>query len=264
MPYSARCKKCGTETSSGALCPRCGGKLGPWRCLWRTQRIPVLSWSCWNAPMRIMLPALAVMALAAMGVELTLGGWPALERLMAGSFPLLMLSLVGAAVLLTGLVLLLRGREVLEIAADKGGLTVTVLLPKPGAVSLLARLHSPAEAADPALQRTYGLFLEEKTIPWKSIRRVGLWPEKQLVLFYAPAHWLRAAVPCDRASWPEMRQTITDKLGKQKHTRLPDVFRPAEGAPKKQRYRQTEMQDTVSLSEIEAMNAEAESQAPEE
>ena len=242
MPYSARCKKCGTETSSGALCPRCGGKLGPWRCLWRTQRIPVLSWSCWNASMRIMLPALAVMALAAMGVELTLGGWPALERLMAGSFPLLMLSLVGAAVLLTGL----------------------VLLPKPGAVSLLARLHSPAEAADPALQRTYGLFLEEKTIPWKSIRRVGLWPEKQLVLFYAPAHWLRAAVPCDRASWPEMRQTITDKLGKQKHTRLPDVFRPAEGAPKKQRYRQTEMQDTVSLSEIEAMNAEAESQAPEE
>ena len=271
MPLSARCRKCGTEVPSGVVCPRCGGKLGNPRCLWRVERRPVLSWAGWNTPMRVILPGIILMSTAVAIAELAGSGPGAAERLLTGDLPRLLLILAVSAVALTGLVLLLRGREVLEIAADKSGLTVTVLLPRPNAVSLLLRLRSPKLASDASRRREYGLFLEEKKLPWKEIRRVQVWTEKSLVLFYAPAWWLRLALPCDQETWPEVRQVIIERLGRQKNTRLPDMLRPAGTAGKQQGRRteqlaghQMEMEESASVLEIEAMNAEAERASREE
>lgn len=266
MPLSARCKKCGTETASGAICPRCGGKLGNLRWLWRVERRPVLSWIGWNTPMRVILPGITLMAAAVAAAELIGGGAGAVERLLSGDLPRLLLILTASALALTGLVLVLRGREVLEIAAEKSGLTVTVLLPKPNAVSLLLRLRSPRLAADTSRRREYGLLLEERKLPWKEIRRVQIWAEKSLVLLYAPSWWLRLAVPCDQETWPEIRQVVTERLGRQKNTRLPEVFRPA-GDNRQKKHRpaqQMEMGETASIMDIEAMNAEAEQESRED
>ncbi len=255
MPLSARCKKCGMEAAPGACCPRCGGKQGTPRYFWRVQQRPVLSWDRWNAPMRILLPIIGVVAGTVTVLEALSGDPARLRQLLTGDLPLLLGAMLGAAVLLTGLVLACQGTEVLEIAADKTGLTVTTLLPRPGMLSLLARLRSPALAGSASLRREYGLFLGEKKLPWKACRRVQLWPEKQMMLFYAPARWLQLAIPCDRTAWLDLGSLVREKLGKRRDVSLPAELRGESGTAKSGGSRQTETQ--ISLEEIAAMNAEA-------
>ena len=258
MPLSARCKKCSMEVPAGACCPRCGGKLGPARYFWRVQRRPVLSWECWNAPMRILLPVVAAVVLMAMAAEAAGEGWARLGQWAVRDLPVLLGGLLGASVLLTGLVLALQGTEVLEIAADKTGLTVTVLLPRPGMLSLLARLRSPALAGSASLRREYGLFLGEKKLTWKACRQVQLWPEKQLMLFYAPARWLQLAIPCDRTAWQELSGLVREKLGKRRDVRLPQELRGGAAAGSAPGSRRKEPPAfPVPVEEIAAMNAEA-------
>ena len=59
MALTAYCKKCAREVEPGEVCPYCGSKLGKnaAHAAWCVERTPVKDWMCWNALMRILLPA---------------------------------------------------------------------------------------------------------------------------------------------------------------------------------------------------------------
>ena len=71
------------------------------------------------------------------------------------------------------------------------------------------------EAAVPVLK------LEERHLSWRETARVQLWPEKCMILFYAPAWWLRVSAACTPLVWEDVMGLIREKLGRKKKIRLP-------------------------------------------
>lgn len=224
MAVTAFCRKCGKEIRPGATCPTCGSKLSAPHTLWRISRRPVLSWTCWNAPLRLALPALFLVGLALLGAELTAGPG-GLQRFLDGSMPALLGWMLAGLLFAVGLTLFLQGKETLEIAADKTGVTMRVLLPKPSALQLLAHFRSPRLLRDESQRMEYGLQADERRVAWKDVRRVQLWPEKGMFLLYGPRWWLRMAVPCDEEGWREMSALVTEKLGHKKGASVPASMR---------------------------------------
>ena len=224
MAQSAYCKKCRREVLPGGSCPYCGGKLGTPRTLWRVKHVPVRDWISWNAPMRLALPALLLVAAGVVLAEGVTGGAAGIERLLNGAFPRVLLWILAGLALLTLLVLLLQREEVLEVALDKSGLTVRTLLPKPGPLCLLAHLRSPALVKNDALRQEFGLLVDEQKLAWRQVKRVQWWPEKSQLLLYGPFWWLRLAVPVTAESWPELSAAVTERLGRKK-IRMPSGLR---------------------------------------
>ncbi len=230
MAQSAYCKKCRKEVLPGAACPYCGGKLGTPRTVWRVKHVPVRDWISWNAPMRLALPALMLVAAVILAAEGLTNGTAGIERLLNGAFPRVLLWILAGLTLAVLLVLLFQREEVLEVALEKSGITVRTLLPKPGPLCLLAHLRSPALARNDALRQEYGLLVDEQKLSWRQVKRIQWWPEKSQLLLYGPFWWLRMAVPVTAESWPELSAAITEKLGKKK-IRMPSGLR-APAAPK--------------------------------
>ena len=84
----------------------------------------------------------------------------------------------------------------------------------------MLRGKAPRTAEDGEGSRV--LKLSERQIAWKEISRVQLWPEKCIILFYAPAWWLRIPVVCTPFTWEDVMEYIREKLGRKKNVRLPE------------------------------------------
>ena len=228
MARTAYCKKCGREVTPGELCPYCGTRLGKTavHAAWVLERRPVTDWMCWNAVMRVLLPSgVGVLALVLV-LEGLAGGTEALERLFRGDFLWtlggLLLGILAAVVL----ILALQGKDLMDYAVDSRGIHVTRYLPEPTALKLLVRGKPPAllAGADPEGKV---LRLDQRDLAWKDVARVQLWPEKDYVLFYAPAWWMRLSVRCTPFSWEDVLEYIREKLGKKKKVRIPESLRAA-------------------------------------
>ena len=234
MPLTSYCKKCACDMPVGDVCPQCGGKLpaSSVRLAWCIEHTPLRDWMCWNAVMRIALPVLTLMLAMIFLLELLLGGLTGVERLLTGGlFPTLAGLALGALALLL-LIFMLQGDDLLDCVIDSAGLHVQQYLPQPTALKLLLRLRSPQllQQADES-----GLLLAgSREIPWKEIRRVQLWPEKGIILLYAPAWWQRLAIQCTRETWLDALGFIRDKIGKRKDVILPpECVQTAPPRPKK-------------------------------
>lgn len=235
MARTAYCKKCNREVPPGDICPICGTKLArtATHAAWVVERWPAADWMCWNAVMRWLVPAAGAVLILALVLEGLTGGAEAVERLFRGAFPLTVLALLGAMVLLVLAVLLLQGKELMDYVVDSRGVHVTRYLPEPNARKLLARGKSPAllNRLDPEAEHPV-LRLEERDLAWKDVARVQLWPEKCYLLFYAPAWWLRIPVRCTPFSWEDALSYVREKLGRKKTVELPEHLRtPAEKKP---------------------------------
>ena len=232
MALTAYCKKCAREVDAGERCPYCGSKLGKnsAHVAWCVERTPVKDWMCWNALMRILLPAALVILLLVLLAEGIAGGIAAVEKMLVSSFPVVLLILLGSILLLAFFALLLQGKELTDYIVDNRGIHEIHYLPDPTPVRLIARLKSPAlmKNAEPG-KRVAVLKLEEKDLPWKNVARVQLWPEKCMILYYAPSWWMRAAVVCTPFVWDDVMAITREKLGKKKKIRLPgSLVVPAE------------------------------------
>ena len=198
MALTAYCKKCAREVDAGEICPICGTRLGKnaTHAAWCVERIPVRDWICWNALMRILLPAALV---------------------------ILLLALAFAA-------LLLQGKELTDYVVDNRGIHEIHYLPDPTPVKLLVRLK-PLSLMKTAEQdgKAAVLKLGEKDLPWRNVARVQLWPEKGMILYYAPSWWMRIAVACTPFSWNDVMALTREKLGKKRKIKLPSsLVIPAE------------------------------------
>ena len=170
-----------------------------------------------NAVLRWLFPAGLAVLILALALEGLSGGPEAVERLFRSDFLLTLAGMIGLLLLLVFLALLLQGKELMDYVVDSRGIHVTRYLPRPTALRLILRFKSPRmmsqispEEASPILR------LEERSLPWREVSRVQLWPEKCYLLFYAPAWWLRIPVRCTPFSWEDALFYVREKLGKKK------------------------------------------------
>ena len=223
MPLTSYCKKCSRDMPVGDFCPECGGKLAASavRLAWCVDHTPVRDWMCWNAVMRLALPALGVMLVFIFAGELFFGGLTGVIRLLTGALLPTFAGLMLGALAVLLLVFILQGDDVQDCVIDNAGLHIQQYLPHPTALKLLLRLKSP-KLLDQADESGL-LLIGTKEIAWKELSRVQLWHEKGLILLYAPAWWQRLCIPCTRETWLDALAFIRNKIGKRK-----DVILPAE------------------------------------
>ncbi len=222
MALTSYCKKCGREVDAGEICPICGTRLGKTsaHAVWCLEVTPVRDWMSWNAVARILLPAGLAALVLILGLEGISGGTEAIEKLLGSGLLMTLAILLGTALGLVLLILAMQGTELADYVVDNRGIHETRYLPNPTALKLLARMKSPglmneAQGEIPVVK------LGEKTIAWKDVARVQLWPEKCMILVYAPAWWMRIAVACTPFTWEDTMGLIRNKLGKKKKVLLP-------------------------------------------
>lgn len=181
--------------------------------------------------MRLLLPVLGATFALALLLEALMGGFPGVTMLLGGG---LIFTLLGITTFLLAMMLavfILQGDDLLDCVIDARGIHVQLYLSQPTPVQLLARGKSPR------LLETMGedglLLLSSREIAWKDIHRVQLWPEKNMILFYAPRWWMQVALPCSPFVWQDALDFIREKIGKKKAVLLPEECRQAAPAKAK-------------------------------
>ena len=238
MPLTSYCKKCGQDVPVSSFCPYCRSKLAPntVRLAWCVDHHPVRDWMCWNAVMRLLLPVMAATILLVILLEAIMGGLDGVAMLLGGGLLVSLTGIMGMVLTVMLLVFILQGDDLLDCVVDARGIHVQKYLPEPTALKLVLRGKSPRmldAMGDENLR-----LVSSTEIAWKDITRVQLWPEKNMILFYAPKWWMRLALPCTPFTWEDALDCIREKIGKKKAVTLPEICRQAapakaKAAPKK-------------------------------
>ena len=238
MPLTSYCKKCGQDVPVSSFCPYCRSKLAPntVRLAWCVDHHPVRDWMCWNAVMRLLLPVMAATILLVILLEAVMGGLDGVAMLLDGGLLVSLTGIMGMVLTVMLLVFILQGDDLLDCVVDARGIHVQKYLPEPTALKLVLRGKSPRMLD--AMGDENLLLVSSTEIAWKDITRVQLWPEKNMILFYAPKWWMRLALPCTPFTWEDALDCIREKIGKKKAVTLPEICRQAapakaKAAPKK-------------------------------
>lgn len=223
MAVSAYCKKCRRDVPLGETCPLCGAKLGKnaARSHWHISHLPVSDWMCWNAVMRLTLPAFVLVFVIVFLSEILSGEQNALTGMLQSGLLRVLCILFVSFTCLLFLCLILQGRDEYEYIIDNAGIHRIILLPGPAPVKLLTRLKAPFLPDGQARESAPPLNLGERILPWKNISRVQIWPEKLIVIFYQPFWWERFYIRCTADCWESTLDMISEKLGKKKKIVLP-------------------------------------------
>ncbi len=226
LSLTSYCKKCGQDVPVSTVCPHCRSKLAAntVRLAWCVEHHPVRDWMCWNAVMRLLLPVLAATMALVILLEAIMGGLSGVAALLGGGLIVSLLGILG--LLLAGmlLVFILQGEDLLDCVIDARGIHVQQYLQGPTAMKLLLRGRSPRllENAQDDM-----VLVVSREIAWKDIQRVQLWPEKTMILLYAPRWWMRVSLPCTPFTWEDALSFIRDKIGRKKNVILPEACRQA-------------------------------------
>lgn len=231
MPLTSYCKKCGQDVPVSSFCPNCRAKLAAntVRLAWCVDHHPVRDWMCWNAVMRLLLPVLCATLALVILLEAIMGGLDGVAMLLGGALLVSLTGMMGMLLAVMLLVFILQGDDLLDCVIDSRGIHVQQYLPEPTAMKLLLRGKSP-RLLD-SLGEENLVLITQKEIAWKDIQRVQLWPEKTMILFYAPKWWMRVSLPCTPFTWADSLDFIRDKIGKKKAVVLPAECR--QNAPAK-------------------------------
>ena len=249
IPLTSYCKKCGQDVPVSDFCPHCRGKLAAntVRLAWCVEHHPVRDWMCWNAVMRLLLPVLGATLVLVILLEAIIGGLNGVAMLLGGGLLVSLTGIMGMILAVMLLVSILQGDDLLDCVVDSRGIHVQTYLPQPTALKLLLRGKSPK-----VMEGSEDMVLvASKEIAWKDIQRVQLWPEKAMILLYAPKWWMRVSLPCTPFTWVDALDFIRDKIGKKKAVILPEECRqsaPAKAAkaPKPARSHQLTFEEVAA------------------
>ena len=248
MPLTSYCKKCGQDVPVASFCPNCRAKLAAntVRLAWCVDHHPVRDWMCWNSVMRLLLPVLGMTLLLVILLEAIMGGLDGVSMLLGGGLIVSLMGIMGMILAVMLLVFILQGDDLLDCVIDSRGIHVQQYLPNPTALKLLLRGKSPRmlESGEDLL------LVSSREIAWKDIQRVQLWPEKSMILFYAPKWWMRVSLPCTPFTWEDALSFIRDKIGKKKTVILPEECRQT--APVKAKSAKTARTHQLTFEEVAA------------
>jgi len=214
-----------------SFCPHCRAKLAAntVRLAWCVEHHPVRDWMCWNAVMRLLLPVVGATLLLIILAEGLLGGMAGVAALLGGGLIVTLLGMMGMLLAVMLLVFILQGDDLLDCVIDSRGIHVQTYLPEPTALKLFLRGKSAKMLSGEDM-----LLIASREIAWKDVARVQLWPEKTMILLYAPRWWMRVALPCTPFTWEDALDFIREKIGKKKAVILPPECRqeaPAKTKP---------------------------------
>ena len=150
-----------------------------------------------------------------------------------------LLGMMGMLLAVMLLVFILQGDDLLDCVIDARGIHVQTYLPEPTTLKLLLRGKS-TRLLDSGENM---LLLSSREIAWKDVARVQLWPEKTMILFYAPRWWMRVSLPCTPFTWEDALDFIREKIGKKKAVILPEACRQEAPAKAKPARKQTIQED---------------------
>lgn len=224
MPVTAYCKKCGQDVPVGETCPLCGRSLpkSARRVAWCLATRPSADWMCWNAAARVILPATVAVLAIVLLVEAIEGGMAAVETLLAGGLLSTVLMLLALIAFLLMVILRLQGDSVIDCVLDSKGVHVQEYVPDPTPLKMMLRLRAPSLLDKTDWDSEEPMVLtSQREIAWRDITRVQLWPEKQLILLYAPHWWMRIAIYATPLTWNDALCFIHEKIGKKKNVSIP-------------------------------------------
>lgn len=219
MPLVNYCKKCKTEVPLGDSCPYCAGKLtqSGEQISFGLKRRVVKEWFAWNGCLRIVLPVLGLVCGIILAAEASASGTAGIIALFEQGFWEMMLGMLVLSLLAIWLLLLMQGVESVHTVLDRQGVHVRTYIAQGNDLGLYARLMN-RQAADKLAQEDGrapldGLMLVRSVnLPWDEIRRVKLWREGGVMLFFRPSLWQAAAVSCPVAEWEEAEAFMRKKM----------------------------------------------------
>jgi hypothetical protein len=214
MPIAAYCKKCKLEVTPGPMCPHCGQKLSAnsLRLSWAYEYAPARDFLSWSAILRIALPVVVLLLLAAVGTEWAAKGFLGVQTLLKEGLLPLILEIAGAMGLVILFVLMFRGREEVRYVLDHTGAHAAFYMVKPPILRRWLRLLSePAE--EDMLGRPIWK-LDEKHVPWQALKRVQLWPDKDKILLHSPRWWVALVVHCQPDTYDDALRFMQTQLKK--------------------------------------------------
>ena len=232
MAIANYCQKCAVETPTGESCPYCGGKLSKTneRFSFGVTRRPVRDWFEWNRYLRVGLPVLGVIFLAAVLGEGFAAGGAGVLRLFQRGFAGTMLALLAGLLLIVFALLWLQGVENVHYVLDREGVKAYTYLRDARPFRLYARFLTPAAVRGLAEEKHAlpGLTLVRRTIlPWEALRRVRVWREGSTLLFFRPAFWQVLAAVCPVFDLPQAEAWVRAKVKRYKTVQvLPRETRP--------------------------------------
>ena len=227
ISLTSYCKKCGQDVPVASFCPNCRAKLAAntVRLAWCVDHHPVRDWMCWNSVMRLLLPVLGATLVLVLLLEAVLGGLDGVAALLGGGLVVSLAGIMGFILAVMLLVFILQGDDLLDCVMDARGIHVQLYLPNPTPMKLILRGKSPAMLN--GLTEGDLLLVSSREIAWKDVQRVQLWPEKTMILLYAPRWWMRVSLPCTPFTWEDALGLIREKIGKKKNVILPEECRQA-------------------------------------
>ena len=236
MPLVNYCRKCKAETPLGESCPYCGGKLSQSseQISFGLLRRPGSDWFAWNDFLRVLLPVWLLVFGIVVAAEAAASGVQGVLALVEGGFLRTMIALLAAALGGIWLILCLQGVESVHVVLDKQGVQIRTYVRQDNAMALYARFLNEQSveklaAGDdrPPLQ---GLtMVRHVSLPWASIRRVRIWREGSVLLFFRPRFWQAAAVHVPVNEMQEAEAYVRKKLKRNKKAKIEPGI-PKEGS----------------------------------
>lgn len=231
MPLVNYCRKCKTETPPGEACAYCGGKLAKSgeRLSFGVVRTPVKDWFEWNRILRVGLPVLALVFVMVVLGELSASGVEGLIALFRQGFMTAMLEMLGGLLALTGLLLWLQGPEKVHYVLNKDGVRACVYLREGDPLPLYARFLSKRALETLAVGED-GLpdlmLIRRVNIPWQALKRVRVWREGSVVLFFRPAYWQALAMRCPPGELASAEAYVRAKVKRLKGVKVLPMEKP--------------------------------------
>lgn len=227
MPLVNYCRKCKAEVPLGESCPYCGGKLSQSgrQLSFGAARTPVRDWFGWNGFLRVILPVLAAVFAITLLAEGMATGLNGIAALLKQGFFWQMVGLLAAALGVCWLMLTLQGPENVHYVVEQQGVQIRTYLADPTPVQLYARFLSPGSVEELAQSDSRppleGLTLVRSIcLPWAAVRRVRIWREESVLLFYRPSFWQAAAVRCPVEELEQAEELVRRKLKRFPQTRV--------------------------------------------
>ena len=239
MPLVNYCKKCKAEVPVGESCPYCMGKLtqSGEQISFGMKRLVVKDWFAWNDLLRVALWVLGLVFFIIIAAEASTAGIAGVTALFQQGLLTTLLGFLALVVLAVFLVLHLQGAESVHTVLDRQGVHVRVYIAEGNDLGLYARFMTQQAAERVALADDRpplsGLTLVKHIfLPWDQIRRVRIWREGSMILFYRPSLWQAAAVHCPGGQLNEAESFVRKKMKRFKKVRiLPSL--PAEKKKKR-------------------------------
>ncbi len=223
MPLTNYCARCKAEVTSMGVCPRCGKRLtkASERFSFVTERRPLTDWFCWNAALRVAVPALLLVFLWALLFAAVTEGETGIGNLLKQGLSGMLLTILLILLGILCLLFALQGRETVRYVLDREGAHAYIYLRAPGALCLWAHLTTKnglqaLQAEAPETPPEGQLYLRRTDVRWAQVRRVQYWTQTRTALLYRPHWWQAMAIRCPEAEYAQAEAWLNARVSRKR------------------------------------------------